>query len=403
MDERTKLQFLPARDRNALIEKAADELEHSPSPGIGGGEQKETAEGKLIRALAQDEGRFADRPQVIPITDQAYLTAKLPVPVAIEKLLQQYRFYLLQFSFDLKPAPGWSFNSLTVQVEFNPDHQSERPKIYALFPNKKFSQILQLGGKVQAGIGASIDFEAGLAPQQVSGSFGGLELGGGLHNAEGLEFNCLAGPFNIDLKKMLIKTSQAGLEWARWQLDGSQFDQGDNPGLMLVAQVPSDAKSVILRGQFVAKRKFELLDYGVRKAILNIDETFQRLLKGGAPTITDPWTGTSQTGWSWEAAAMPASEFKVEKFNLRISDSQVQIRRNNGAARTEKFCYDERDLDRRTLSMLADMRRNGRLEGSEVNILGEWLYRLLLDTFVRTGITQGDIGCLSFPPCRAGI
>jgi hypothetical protein len=284
MNEATKLKFSAAEDREALLENAAaqlDALRHHQ--GANGDEQKETPEGALIRTLAQDEGRFADRPQVIPITDKTYLTAKLPVPVAIEKLLQNYRFFLLQFSFDLKPAPGWAFNSLNVQVEFCSDQQTVRPKVYALFPTKKFSQILQLGGKVHAGIGASIDFEAGLEKQELSGALGNVAAGGSVHNSEEVDLNLLAGPFTYDLRKMLITSSQTGLEWAWWQMDGSQFSQGDDPGLMLIAQVPCDAKSVVLRGQFVAKRKFALLDFGLRKAIMNIDETFRRFLKGGAP------------------------------------------------------------------------------------------------------------------------
>ena len=73
---------------------------------------------------------------------------------------------------------------------------------------------------------------------------------------------------------------------------------------------------------------------------------------------------------------MPLSELKV---NLRITNKEVQIRRNNGAARTERLRYEDNDLERRTLRMLADMRRSRRLEGDEVKILGEWLYRLLLE------------------------
>lgn len=73
---------------------------------------------------------------------------------------------------------------------------------------------------------------------------------------------------------------------------------------------------------------------------------------------------------------MLSSELKV---NLRITNKEVQIRRNNGAARTERLRYEDNDLERRTLRMLADMRRSRRLEGDEVKILGEWLYRLLLE------------------------
>jgi hypothetical protein len=284
MNETSKVRFAPVADRNALIEGAAKQLNALRNLQTGAGTFiGETPEAKLIRTLTEDEGRFADRPQVIPITKKAYFSAKMPVPIAVDKLLKRYRFYLLKFSFDLHPAKGWAFNSLTMQVEFAADHGSERSKVYALFPNKKFSQILKVGGKVQATLGASIDFEAGLAPQHAASAVGSVSAGGSVHNSEKVELSCLAGPFTLEWKKSLIKASQPGLEWAWWQLAGSQFNEGDDPGLMLVAQVPSEARRVELRGQFTAKRKFAFFDYGVQNAILHLDDVFGRFFKGGTP------------------------------------------------------------------------------------------------------------------------
>jgi len=298
-----KKQFGLSADRPALLMQAADQLDALQNVQSGGKRKaKASPAAKRIRSLADDEGKFADIPQVIPITDKAYIAAKLPIPSSAEKMFEQYRFYLLQFAFDLRPAKGWAFDALTVQVEFNPEARTGRPKVYALFPESKFSDILKLGGKIEAGIGAGLQFEAGLTPKQVQGSAGSLKVGGSVKNTEAAEVNFLAGPFTWNWKRMLVKSSQPGLEWARWELDGSEFNQGNSPGLMLVAQVPSDAKSVRLRGQLEAKRDFSLLDYGIRNAITHIDEALQRFIKGGAPYAPQPvdWDLTRKMGLSGE-------------------------------------------------------------------------------------------------------
>jgi hypothetical protein len=277
----------PGIDRNQLLARAADQLNalrgDMGGAAVPGRAPVDTPEACTIRAMAKDEGRFADKPQVFPITDQAYLAARLSVPVAAEQMMSQYRFYLLRFSFDLQPAAGWAFNKLAVQVEFDADETGNRPKVYALFPDKKFKPILEAGAKVDAGLGADMQFAAGLKEVQLSAGPAGLTTGGQAHAKAGVDTTLVVGPFSLDWKKALIKTSQAGLEWAWWELDGAEFNRGDDPGLMLVAQVPRTAKRVGLHGQFRASRLFQLFDFGLRNAILNLDEAMSRFFKGGAP------------------------------------------------------------------------------------------------------------------------
>jgi hypothetical protein len=277
----------PVIDRNQLLANAADQLNAlrgvMGSADVRGAAPADTPEACTIRAMAKDEGRFADKPQVFPVTNEAYLAARLSVPVATGQMMNQYRFYLLRFSFDLRPAAGWAFNKLAVQVEFDADETGDRPKVYALFPDMKFKPILGAEAKVNAGLGADMQFEAGLKPVELSAGPAGVKTGGEAHAKAGVDATLVVGPFSLDWKKALIKTSQTGLEWAWWELDGAEFNRGDDPGLMVVVQVPRTAKRVGLRGQFRASRLFQLFDFGLRNAILNLDEAMSRFFKGGAP------------------------------------------------------------------------------------------------------------------------
>ena len=74
-------------------------------------------------------------------------------------------------------------------------------------------------------------------------------------------------------------------------------------------------------------------------------------------------------------------QFKVEKIRLFIgADDKVTLRRGDSNTKSMSLLYKEKALERRTLDMLVEMRRNCRLEGHELNIMGEWLYQVLLSS-----------------------
>jgi len=99
-----KVRDLLVRQRTMLINALRGHLG-------SGGKISETAEGKLVRTLAEDEGQFARNPIVRKITDKEYLGRSLPVPVNMADLFRKYHYYLMEFPFELDPAEGWAFNS----------------------------------------------------------------------------------------------------------------------------------------------------------------------------------------------------------------------------------------------------------------------------------------------------
>jgi hypothetical protein len=272
-------------DRQALLTEAAHRLDVLKGPMAPGGELPQTAEGDFVRTLAEDEGKFARSPIIRKITNHEYLSRNLPVPFNLNEMFKKYRFYFLEFPFELDPAAGWGFNKLEVRIDFNPDGPvgEEQPKISQIFPDPKFEKLFEANANLHVGINANAEFSAegfeidiptGQATFKVK-SDAGAEAGG--------KTGFVIGPMNYSVKRALINHRGTGKEWVRWEIAGTQLNKGDDPRLMVITQVPRQIKQVKIRGQLLASRYFTLANYSLVEAVKRLGDTFRRFFEGGAP------------------------------------------------------------------------------------------------------------------------
>ena len=297
----TELDFedVAALDRKALLLDAAQRLDALHGPLASGGKISETAEGKLVRTLAADEGQFARNPIVHNITDKEYLGRSLPVPVNMAELFQKYHYYLMEFPFELDPAEGWAFNKLEVRIDFNPDDPApgEHPKVFQIFPDPKFQKLFEANANLEVGVKANGEFEAKAGGIQMHAGPTAFKVGADLGAEAGGKAGLVIGPFAYSVKRALINHRGTGMEWARWEISGTQLNKGDDLRLMVIVQVPKDTVQVKVRGQLLAKRYFSLANYSLIEAIKNLPDTLQRFFTGGAPFDLRPpaeWDVTKQ-------------------------------------------------------------------------------------------------------------
>ena len=286
-----------ALDRKAVLIDAARRVDALHGHMAPGEVAPETQDGKILRTLAEDEGRFAKSPVVRKITDQEYLGRGLPVPVDVAALFGKYRHYLLEIPFELDPAAGWAFNKLEVRIDFNPDDKTprEQPKVYQIFPDPKFQSLFEANANLEVGVKANGEFDAKTGSVAVQAGQASFKMGADLGAEAGAKAGLVLGPFRYSVKKALINHRGTGKEWARWEISGTQLNKGDDPRLMVIVQVPKDLEAVKVRGQLLASRYFSLGNYSLVEAVKNLPDTLQRFFEGGTPYHrANDWDVTGQ-------------------------------------------------------------------------------------------------------------
>jgi hypothetical protein len=290
---------IAALDRKALLVDAAQRLDALRGHLGGRSEITETPEGKLVRTLAEDEGRFAKSLALREIADKAFLTRNLPVPVSLTELFRRYRYYFLEFPFELDPAAGWGFNKLEVRIDLNPNDppSGDLPRVFQIFPDPKFQTLFEANANLEVGVNAHGEFSAKPGGVDVQVGQAAFKVGADLGAEVGGKAGFVIGPFSYSIKRAVISHRGTGKEWARWEISGTQLNRGDDPRLMVIVQVPKQIRQLKIRGQLIATRYFSLANYSFIEAIKQLPNTLRRFIEGGTPYYhrpPDDWDVTEQ-------------------------------------------------------------------------------------------------------------
>jgi hypothetical protein len=279
---------LGGKARSDLLAEAADSLDSLMHAQGGETETGGSEAAKHLRAMMQDEARFAERPNVYEVTaEEVVKAAKQLVPIAAAKYEQNFRFYLMRFPFDLRPSGPWSFNELKVEVQFGSGPQEHRPKVHAIFPNSKMQEKLSATGTLQVSLEPTLEFQAktgGLKLEAGQAAIsGGASINTGIRGGASLG----VGPVGVNWKKAIVKTSQTGLEWVWWEIGGAELNEGDDPQLMVILQVPRDSSSVTATGRLVTTRYYNLISRAF-KNLTNLSRIYREFIEAGIPCDSGP-------------------------------------------------------------------------------------------------------------------
>ena len=245
---------------------------------------------QALRELMKDEIILSERPEVYPIkVEDALKSVVLPVPVAGGAFGSKYKFFLVKFPFDLHPAGPWNFNQLKLQINFRAGDQERCPKVLALFPEKRWQDVLKADARLQIDVSPNLEFgvntgDLKFKAGQVDAS-AKAEVGAKAKASLGLT----VGPLQLDWKKALVKTCQPGLEWAWWEIGGADLRRGDSPPFMVVLQVPEANQHVSAVGRLQATRYYDLIR-GVFRNITPWPRVYREFIEAGVPCSPEPVT-----------------------------------------------------------------------------------------------------------------
>jgi hypothetical protein len=264
-------------DVRALLEDAVwrvDALE-----GHLGDEVSETQlgpAGALVRSMNEDVAEFAAFPVVYPITAADFVARDGAVPEGFRQLSKSNRFYRIEFPVNLFPRSSWSFDRLEVRIEFNPgDVGPARPKAFQVFPNRQLATLAGGTYEVRVRLDSNLKFmveaplTAGVNADIKATATTGLGIA--------------LGPFEYQLKRMVVETSAPGLEKAFWRFDDANILRQDCPRLIVIMQVPTATTVVDVTCALQAYRNYNFLADRVRNTFKELPRAIRMYFQNGAP------------------------------------------------------------------------------------------------------------------------
>jgi len=284
-------------ERRKLLLEAATAIDQGQTKLAPGQAVRETAEGALARALAEDTASFAEYPVWHRITDQDFISRGLSVPVPFSELTQRFKFFWMYAPIALFPQRDWGFNRLDVIMQFNPAAQRPglRPKAYQILPAKQFQQLLIASQGLDVRLDENFQFSASVKPNPVDTPVGGAGVGAGVDARAAGSVGLVVGPFTYRIKRAKIDHTPVGMEMVRWRIDGAEFFQEDSPELIVVLQVPQETDHVDVVAALEARRYFGYGAAGLRAAVKQLAASVRRFFQDGMP-LTQQVTWRFPTG-----------------------------------------------------------------------------------------------------------
>jgi hypothetical protein len=264
--------------------EAAESLQHFAGPGESGALDEGAA---ALREVMHDEIVFSEQPEVYPVNAEEVLKkANLPMSIAASDYGANFKHFLVTFPFDVQPAGPWNFNQLKLEIKFRAGENERLPKVQALFPETRFQEVLKADGSLEIGLTPSLEFgvKTGDLHYQV-GPMSATAAAGVGAVAKG-HAGVSAGPFLLNWKKAIVKTSQTGLEWAWWQIGGADLKRGDSPPFMVVLQVPAASTQLTAVARVQATRYYNLIRNAF-KNITNWSKVYREFVEAGLPYLRE--------------------------------------------------------------------------------------------------------------------
>ena len=201
---------------------------------------------RFLAELNQEIAKFGAYPEVHELKENHFTDYGLVVPTRYKDLSKQFKFFWTRFPIILSPLEDTPFSKLQCGIKFsNPQTTAGhlQPRTYIILPDRKFSPLLEVNGKVEVRIGGNFEFEAvtkdlttEVNQTEVSASAGvGTKATGELG---------LGGSFTYQLEKAEVEHRGVGTERVFWTLKGVKFFQKNNPNFIVILQVPKLVKQV---------------------------------------------------------------------------------------------------------------------------------------------------------------
>ncbi len=273
-------------DRRSLLEEAARELDACHAVlGGSSGKMLESPEGALVRSMMEDVAKFGPFPTVYKITDKDFIGSRSGLPFRFVELTKDYNFYWLQVPLFLYPRAHWAFNCLEVLLHFSakgPDPYTQ-PKIYQIFPAKKFVPLLETGFSLE--VGFDENFELAARTSQLTADLGCVQgsMAGGMGAKVGSQMGFKVGPLYHRTKKVIIDHSSTGTNEVFWLLKGTEFFENDDPQLIVVVEIPRTTRDVLVEARMQAARYFTFASAGLQQDIQYLPEAIRTFFRNGIP------------------------------------------------------------------------------------------------------------------------
>jgi hypothetical protein len=196
-----------------------------------------------------------------------------------QQMRDQFDFYYMTLSVDLRPERGARFSRLVCELDFSPKGSKE-PIIQRLFPTDKWRSVLSFGVGMDVGLNGSLEWSLGTNISQLAQLPTSIpdNLKASLSTKDNFKAFLAIPAYKYELGKSEIITTGEGNSQCYWRIEDENLQKIGTAKFGIVFKTPKGTELITLHGIVWAEPKMNWLTTAVEDVVDALSERFQRLL-----------------------------------------------------------------------------------------------------------------------------
>ncbi len=232
-----------------------------------------------IDSLKQTKVQFGNpRDNLIALTEEELHDSGLELnSIRKQQIQNEYDFYYMTITVDLRPQPGAHFQSLACELDFGPKGEHE-PIVQTIFPQNKWKDVMAFGGGMRLGLDGNLDWNVGVDATKMAALLNlPAAVKAGLDNKNEMKSYIVLNDFSYDLGKFEIAAYGDGNSECYWYIQDADLQQSLSTKFGVVFKVKKGTTSITLKGMAWAEPKVSWFTANMGNVIERLSEGFKKL------------------------------------------------------------------------------------------------------------------------------
>lgn len=196
-----------------------------------------------------------------------------------QQMRDQFDFYYMTHTVDLRPERGAQFQRLTCELDFGPKGSKE-PIIQSLFPQDKWRSVMSFGVGMDVGLDGNMEWSLGMDSSQLAQLLPSIpdNLKASVSTKDNFKLFLAIPAYSYQLGYSEIITNGEGNSLCYWRINDDNLQKIGTAKFAIVFKVPKGSDSITIRGTVWAEPKMNWLTSTLEDVAAALSERFQKLL-----------------------------------------------------------------------------------------------------------------------------